>query len=163
MKKYTPIAVVLFGIFLTGCSSALKPTQQPPVAIQANSAVSQALLDQYNDWAGTPYRLGGNNRSGIDCSAFTQITFKERFGVEIQRTTLAQLNSGASVSKQQLRAGDLVFFQTGYKQRHVGIYLQEGKFLHASTSRGVMVSRLDNPYWRKHYWTARRPAGLSAR
>lgn len=163
MKKYTPIAALLFGILLTGCSSVLHQSQPTPASMQAQSEISQALLDQYQSWAGTPYRLGGTNRSGIDCSAFTQITFRDQFGLDIQRTTLAQLQSGASIAKQQLQAGDLVFFQTGYKQRHVGIYLQEGKFLHASTSRGVIVSRLDNPYWRKHYWTARRPSGLSAR
>ncbi|WP_415894068.1 NlpC/P60 family protein [Neptuniibacter sp. PT8_73] len=163
MKFYTPIVLILTGVVLSGCSSTLKQSSAPTVSMQAQSPVSQALLDQYNSWAGTPYRLGGNTRSGIDCSAFTQVTFRDQFGVDIPRTTRDQLGSGSNVSKGQLKAGDLVFFQTGYKQRHVGIYVQEGQFLHASTSKGVIISRLDNPYWQKHYWTARRPKGIDVR
>ncbi|WP_415911384.1 NlpC/P60 family protein [Neptuniibacter sp. QD37_11] len=160
MKFYTPIVLILTGVVLSGCSSTLKQSSAPTVSMQAQSPVSQALLDQYKSWAGTPYRLGGNNRSGIDCSAFTQVTFRDQFGVDIPRTTRDQLGSGSNIAKGQLKAGDLVFFQTGYKQRHVGIYVQEGQFLHASTSKGVIISRLDNPYWQKHYWTARRPKGI---
>ncbi|WP_415890974.1 NlpC/P60 family protein [Neptuniibacter sp. SY11_33] len=163
MKFYTPIVLILTGVVLSGCSSTLKQSSAPAVSMQAQSPVSQALLDQYNSWAGTPYRLGGNNRSGIDCSAFTQVTFRDQFGVDIPRTTRDQLGSGSNIAKGQLKAGDLVFFQTGYKQRHVGIYVQEGQFLHASTSKGVIISRLDNPYWQKHYWTARRPEGIDVR
>ncbi|WP_415884230.1 NlpC/P60 family protein [Neptuniibacter sp. QD34_54] len=163
MKFYTPIVLILTGVVLSGCSSTLKQSPAPTVSMQAQSPVSQALLNQYNSWAGTPYRLGGNNRSGIDCSAFTQVTFRDQFGVDIPRTTRDQLGSGSNIDKGQLKAGDLVFFQTGYKQRHVGIYVQEGHFLHASTSKGVIISRLDNPYWQKHYWTARRPAGIDVR
>jgi len=163
MKFYTPIVLILTGVVLSGCSSTLKQSSAPNVSMQAQSPVSQALLDQYKSWAGTPYRLGGNNRSGIDCSAFTQITFRDQFGLDIPRTTRDQLGSGSNISKSQLKAGDLVFFQTGYKQRHVGVYVQEGQFLHASTSKGVIISRLDNPYWSKHYWTARRPEGIGVR
>ncbi|WP_415887796.1 NlpC/P60 family protein [Neptuniibacter sp. QD37_6] len=160
MKFYTPIVLILTGVVLSGCSSTSKQSSAPTVSMQAQSPVSQALLDQYSSWAGTPYRLGGNNRSGIDCSAFTQVTFRDQFGVDIPRTTRDQLGSGYNIPKSQLKAGDLVFFQTGYKQRHVGIYIQEGQFLHASTSKGVIISRLDNSYWQKHYWTARRPKGI---
>ncbi|WP_415905637.1 NlpC/P60 family protein [Neptuniibacter sp. QD48_55] len=164
MKKfYTPIVLILTGVVLSGCSSTLKQSSAPTLSLQAQSPVSQALLDQYNSWVGTPYRLGGNTRSGIDCSAFTQVTFRDQFGVDIPRTTRDQLGSGSNIAKGQLKAGDLVFFQTGYKQRHVGIYVQEGQFLHASTSKGVIISRLDNPYWQKHYWTARRPKGIDVR
>jgi cell wall-associated NlpC family hydrolase len=60
------------------------------------------------------------------------------------------------VALDELQTADLVFFKTGWKTRHVGIYIGEGQFLHASTSRGVMISSLDNPYWQRHYWTSRR-------
>lgn len=125
------------------------------------SPISEALLRHHQQWQGTPYLLGGDNRKGIDCSAFTQNTFREQFGIEIPRTTLTQLAYGDTVAKHQLKPGDLVFFKTtANKQRHVGIYLEQQIFLHASTSQGVTLSRLDNPYWASHYWTARRIKAL---
>lgn len=148
------------GVFLlTGCSQTAIQKTAPPM-LSANNSVAAILLEQYEDWRGTPYRLGGTNRQGIDCSAFMQRTFADSFNTPLPRTTLAQSQTGRPVNLNQLQAGDLVFFKTGGKQRHVGVYIQEGYFLHASTSRGVMLSRLDNPYWYKHYWMARRSGDI---
>ena len=63
---------------------------------------------------------------------------------------------GKRIRRSQLRAGDLVFFKTGWAKRHVGIYSGSGRFIHASTSKGVISSQLDSDYWRKHFWQARR-------
>lgn len=144
------------SIFLAGCAgTSEKPRQN--LNIESSSTVTQRLLAQHNEWQGTPYKLGGNNKGGIDCSGFTQITFAQRFNRSLPRTTAHQVSQGTAVSKHSLKPGDLVFFKTGgNKQRHVGIYLEDDIFLHASTSRGVMLSKLSNPYWAKHYWTARR-------
>ena len=64
--------------------------------------------------------------------------------------------TGNQVSPRQMQPGDLVFFKTGLKKRHVGIYVKNGAFMHVSSSRGVMLSKLDNPYWSDAFWMARR-------
>lgn len=116
------------------------------------------LSEQQREWAGTPYRLGGISRKGIDCSAFVQKTFLERFNIALPRTTIEQAKYGKLIAKNQIQTGDLVFFKTGRGPNgyHVGIYVKEGLFLHASTKGGVIYSSLSNPYWSKRYWQARR-------
>ena len=111
-----------------------------------------SLNKQYNSWKGVPYKYGGNTKRGIDCSAFVQKTFKDRLNINIPRTTALQSKVGEQVSINELEMGDLVFFKTGFNSRHVGIYLEGGKFLHASTKRGITISRLDNIYYSKHFW-----------
>lgn len=110
----------------------------------------------YEDWKNVKYKYGGNSKKGIDCSAFIQVAFREVLNVNLPRTTKEQVKIGEKISKNQLNTGDLIFFQTGINSRHVGIYLQDGKFLHASTKKGVIISKLDNPYYKKHYWTSKR-------
>jgi len=122
----------------------------PPALIQ------QALLAQHERWVGTPYRIGGTSFQGVDCSALVQNVFEETFRLSLPRTTGEQVHQGQPVSRGELVPGDLVFFRPPGRYDHVGIYLGEGRFLHASSSRGVMISRLDNRYWQRHYWQARR-------
>lgn len=121
-----------------------------------SESVREKLYTQYKEWKGTKYKIGGLGRQGIDCSGFTYVTFKSQFGVVLPRSTEVQAELGKDIGKGQLRAGDLVFFKTGMFVRHVGIYLERGRFLHASTTRGVMISRLDDGYWKAAYWKARR-------
>ena len=80
--------------------------------------------------------------------------------MEVPRTTTELLQSGEKVKRDEIQVGDLVFFRTGPGNRHVGIYMGNGDFLHASSSQGVMTSSLSNPYWHRRYWQARRLAGL---
>ncbi|WP_422666798.1 C40 family peptidase [Billgrantia gudaonensis] len=115
-----------------------------------------ALLDQHQRWVGTPYRLGGESTRGIDCSALVQRVFAETFRLELPRTTGDQVREGEPVDRDALQVGDLVFFRPPGAYDHVGIYVGEGHFLHASTSQGVKLSRLDNVYWQRHFWQARR-------
>ncbi|MDH5433582.1 MAG: NlpC/P60 family protein [Gammaproteobacteria bacterium] len=115
------------------------------------STARQKLLSQYSQWKGTPYKYGGLSKRGVDCSGFVQITFKNQFAKFLPRTTRQQANIGKRIPKSQLQAGDLVFFQTSYKVQHVGISLGNSEFLHASTSKGVMISNLDNAYWHNVY------------
>ncbi|BCG08678.1 bifunctional murein DD-endopeptidase/murein LD-carboxypeptidase [Buttiauxella agrestis] len=121
-----------------------------------NVDVKSRLMDQYASWKGVRYRLGGSNRSGIDCSAFVQRTFREQFGLELPRSTSEQQDSGKSISRSKLRTGDLVLFRAGSTGRHVGIYIGNNQFVHASTSSGVTISSMDEPYWKKRYNEARR-------
>jgi len=156
--------IALFSLtLLAGCSMAPEShTAQvtvvnPQRAIFNDSEViKQRLLGQYGDWKGTPYVYGGLSSRGVDCSGFVHLTFLERLGLSIPRTTRSQVKLGIKVSPRQMQVGDLVFFKTGYNSRHVGIYLGDDQFLHASTSKGVIISFLSNPYWQSHFWQARR-------
>lgn len=115
----------------------------------------QAFTEFYNEWKNVKYKLGGNSRKGIDCSAFTQRIYKEKFDIDIPRTTLTQVNEGVEVAKSELIPGDLVFFKTSKTDKHVGVYVGNNKFLHASI-KGIQYTSLDKPFYKKNYWTSRR-------
>lgn len=151
------LVFALLAITITGCAttSDLSGTLPAESAFQHDDAQSNiaSLLDyHYAEWKGTPHRRGGTGNRGVDCSAFVYLTFKDLFGLELPRTTRAQSKVGNAVKGKNLRTGDLVFFKTGFRRRHVGIYLGDRNFIHASTSQGVMKSSLDSEYWAKHYW-----------
>jgi len=127
------------------------------LAVKNPSKVQSLLRRQYKEWKGVRYRLGGDSKRGIDCSAFVRTAMKSGLGVSLPRTTALQSGVGNTISKSQLQPGDLVFFKTGFlKRRHVGIYMGNQVFLHASTSRGVVLSKLNSSYWQEHYWHSRR-------
>jgi cell wall-associated NlpC family hydrolase len=113
------------------------------------------LFDFYSEWEGVGYKFGGTSKDGIDCSAFIQKAFSEKFDLSVPRTTDMQSELGKEIDKSELKSGDLVFFRTG-DTNHVGIYLEDGMFIHASTSNGVTISELDNVYFKENYWKARR-------
>ena len=116
---------------------------------------NKAFMEFYKEWKNVKYRFGGNSKRGIDCSAFTQRAFKEKFDVKIPRTTWTQVKAGKAVKKSELILGDLVFFKTGKRDRHVGIYMGDGTFMHASI-KGVKFTKLNKPFYKKTYWTSRR-------
>lgn len=129
----------------------VRSLHNPPPAL-----VRQALLAQHERWVGTPYRLGGTTERGIDCSALVQHVFNDTFRLALPRSTGQQVHEGTPVARDELQAGDLVFFRPPGAYDHVGIYVGDGYFLHASTSQGVKLSKLESGYWRRHYWQARR-------
>lgn len=118
--------------------------------------IREALLTQHERWAGTPYRLGGTGFGGLDCSALVQNVFSETFQMQLPRSTGELVQQGTQVARDALQVGDLVFFRPPGRYNHVGIYVGDGYFLHASTSKGVILSKLNNSYWQRHYWQARR-------
>ncbi|WP_438969900.1 NlpC/P60 family protein [Methylophaga sp.] len=144
------IAIILL---LAGCQSSPKHKSLPsfPPNDDTDSYELERLYDQYKVWRGTPYRLGGNNLSGIDCSAFVKRTYEDLFGITLPRTTSQQILVGHKIGRSDLETGDLVFFRSG---KHVGIYLEDNKFMHASTRLGVTISRINNVYWSRYYWRA---------
>ena len=112
------------------------------------------LLRKVDYWWGVRYCLGGSTENCIDCSAFTQIILKDVYGVGLPRTAQEQYNGAVSIEVNELQEGDLVFFKTGTRGRqvsHVGVFLLNNKFVHASTSSGVMISDLNDSYWRQHF------------
>jgi cell wall-associated NlpC family hydrolase len=118
--------------------------------------IQKQLEAEYRRWRGTRHRLGGNSRNGIDCSGFVKAVYKNIFDMDLPRTTKAQATLGRPVKKTDLKAGDLVFFKPPTYPRHVGIYLSNSEFVHASKTKGVTISRMDPYYWDKYFWTARR-------
>lgn len=147
MKKYQLGIFILFG-FITGCSL-------PFVRIDL-SEIERQLYAEARRWKGTPYVHGGNDTDGIDCSGFVFRVYEKLFGIRLPRDTSQQALIGVPISKSQLRAGDLVFFSRYSKLSHVGIYLKNGEFVHASTSSGIIISHLEDGYWQKTYRTSRR-------
>ena len=151
------LVLLLFSPLIQNCSKQRVGPPQPLPELGLSSAqVKSKLIQHYNDWRGVPYRNGGQSRQGIDCSAFVQLTYKEQLRLNLPRTTNQQAYSGIQISTGGLRPGDLVLFKTGWGERHIGIYLERSNFMHVSTNRGVMVSSIAEPYWRKRFWQARR-------
>jgi lipoprotein Spr len=114
---------------------------------------SMPLYAEVSQWLGVRYRHGGLTKKGVDCSGFTFLVYQKVYKKKIPRSTadLSRMKM-QNVSKGSLRTGDLVFFATSKSHNqinHVGIYLKEGKFIHASTSKGVIVSRLDEAYYKR--------------
>ena len=134
-------------------------TREEPVPA-ASPRIAESLEAEVAAWLGTPYQWGGDNRAGIDCSAFVQNVYAAALGLTIPRTTADQKHTGARVTRGALQTADLVFFHTPKSTDHVGIYLGEDRFAHASSSQGVMVSRLSEPYWTAAFTHARRPHDL---
>lgn len=118
---------------------------------------NKVLLENVDDWYGVRYRTGGNTKSGVDCSGFTFAIYAAVYGIALPRVSREQYRISRKISTTELQEGDLVFFNTnGSGVSHVGIYLGNNKFIHASVSRGVMVSDLFESYYLKRYYGAGR-------
>lgn len=157
MKRF--FLCIFIALLLSSCSLiGEKPRvcYQPASSLADSMRVKQMLQNHYSRWQGTPYRQGGMGPSGIDCSGFTLLTYRQLFGLNLGRSTDDQLRQGIPVEREALRPGDLVFFKTGFFKKHVGIYLDKGLFVHVSATKGVTVSTLKRAYWQRSFWTARR-------
>lgn len=144
--------IFLALIVIAGCGSApVKPASYSP-----QDATEYKLRQAAKRWRHTPHRIGGLDRRGIDCSGLVKVLYDDLFQIDLPRSTRLQVRKGRAVGSGQWIAGDLLFFKPNKKGRHVGIYLADREFLHATTRRGVIVSNLSEPYWRESYWKARR-------
>lgn len=114
-------------------------------------ATNTDLYGFIEKWWATPYRYGGAAKDGIDCSAYSGTLVHDVYGIVLSRTARSQYDECEKVKKKDLREGDLVFFKTRRGVSHVGIYLGNGYFTHASTSSGVIISSLDETYYSKRY------------
>lgn len=146
------VVLSLIVLLCMGCGSSSTTLDATADA----SMLEQHLRAAASDWEGTPHRWGGTSRRGVDCSGLVQSVYADLFEVSLPRTTREQARVGKQVRAGRRAPGDLVFFKTGAKTRHVGMYLGRGEFFHASSSAGVTISRLDAPYWQRTYWTTRR-------
>lgn len=131
----------------------IAPAPKPKTPDVGAYAVRHALK-----MVGTPYVWGGNKPGGLDCSGLVQYSYA-RAGVAVPRAVVQQRAASRAVPRKQIRPGDLVFFHLdGKRNSHIGIYIGDGKFVHApSTGKHVTTASLSNPYWRRHFAGARRP------
>jgi lipoprotein Spr len=127
------------------------------LSLEVGSAFAQTPLNETVDGlVGTPYKWAGTSEKGFDCSGFTAYVFA-KFNIDLPHSSKSQDQEGFWVQKSDLRAGDLVFFNTDGKGiSHVGIYLGDGEFIHSATDKGVMKSKLSESYYAKRYVSARR-------
>jgi lipoprotein Spr len=126
-----------------------------PVEYLSNQA---GLFEFIEDWYGTPYKYGGNDRKGIDCSGFSSTLMSNVFAITVPRTSKDQYQNCQKVSKSELKEGDLVFFNIrGRGVSHVGVYLTNNKFVHASVNAGVVISDLGEGYYSTKFMGGGRP------
>ena len=131
-------------------------------ADKAEAATQSQLTNTAYKYIGVPYVYGGTTTSGLDCSGYTRLVFKQ-LGISLNRTSAAQYSQGTAVSKSNLQVGDLVFYNTSGKGvSHVGIYVGNNKFAHSATSTGVTVTSMSTSYWAKRYVGAKRIATFEA-
>ena len=148
MTKIQFLFVSLLILLLTSCGSSKKAA--------AVSKVEFELEKQYQLYKGVPYKYGGTDRRGFDCSGFVGKVYKDGLKTQLPRMTKDMATMGKKVSKHSLKPGDLIFFRPSRKYRHVGIYVGDNLFMHSSTSKGIIKSKLDNVYWKKKFRYAKR-------
>jgi len=146
MQK-TIFFLIFFMIFSVRCKSHSKSEQTNQI---------NKWEQIYQKYKGTKYRYGGTTARGFDCSGFVQRAYMEAYQISLPRTTTAMMKKGKKIAKNKLKTGDLVFFHPTRKYYHVGIYLGDGIFMHASTSKGISKADMHLSYWEKSYVTARR-------
>lgn len=143
----------------TSANAADKTAAKPPVKPDAGKTgiTNTSLKKEVDQWLGVPYKYGGTTKQGVDCSGFCGNVFKNVYNVALGRSAQDIFDQTKPVTRAALREGDLVFFKINSSRvSHVGIYLTDNKFVHASTSRGVMISDLAEAYWTKYYFASGR-------
>ena len=170
IRKPTILLLFLCLVIFTSCGISRKtPVTRP----DSNAKRDKELIQKYEEiigqkidireslplyqaldgWMGVPYQYGSNTRKGTDCSGFTGCIYRDVYKIEIPRSSEDQFTKAKPVKKVQLQEGDLVFFRIDNKKKasHVGIYLGNNKFVHASTSKGVRIDDLESEYYRKYF------------
>ncbi|MDR0579164.1 MAG: C40 family peptidase [Campylobacteraceae bacterium] len=147
MKRLLTILCVT--ILFTACADK---SASKELGFTINKSDNQALYTAISNWLGTPYKIGGTTKKGIDCSGFAGVIYKNVYKKTLNRSSAEIFKKDITrIERSNLSEGDLVFFKTdkGNTPNHIGIYLKDDKFVHASKSKGVIVSSLDEPYYKK--------------
>ena len=156
--------VLLFSAMISSCRShrevtkddgtkKIKEKYAQAMGVDAHDIKNVKLYAFIDDWYGTPYKYGGKSKSGIDCSDFVSTLQVQVYDKKIFPPAASMYQKCHNISRKDLKEGDLVFFKIeSDKVSHVGVYLQNGCFVHASKSKGVMISRLDENYYKKYFF-----------
>lgn len=167
--------IVLVVLTLPGCHSSRSVSRGRGETVSAADADHRGSVDRAHgrkiveharSWLGTPYRYGGNDRRGVDCSGLTCNVYSSAAGVKLPRDSRSQKDFCRKISRSALQEGDLVFFtgkRGSNKVNHVGIYVGDGRMIHASSSRGVMVSDFTTGYWGERYYASGRVDAVTYR
>ncbi len=158
--------MVVLSLSLSACGTSNKKpkpqarthaAQMIQISSTNRSQASQELMIQSMSLIGTPYRFGGNDRTGFDCSGMIKHVYAQALSVSLPRTASDMAASSRPISNKDIQVGDLVFFNTsGSPYSHVGLYIGEGEFIHAPSSNGqIRTARLDNPYFKQRFVGAR--------
>ncbi|MGO1749488.1 MAG: C40 family peptidase [Marinobacter sp.] len=156
------LMVVVTSLVISGCASnqSVRPNtaapQYSPVEAAPGSAKAEKLWQAFERYEGTPYQYGGTTGRGFDCSGFITTAYREGLGQTLPRTTSQMLRYGDVVQPENVKPGDIVFFRIAGKDQHAGIYMGDNRFIHASTSSGVIMSELNGYYWKDRFSGARR-------
>jgi len=158
ISLYKPhlLCLLMFCMILASCGSRRYTPKSDTKAAKAADAMSNLKSKQLyrfiTDWTGVKYRFGGLDKRGIDCSGFAYLLEKEIYGITLPRISRDQANAVKRKNQSNLNEGDLIFFAFGGGDvDHVGIYLNNGFFVHASTTRGVIVDDLTLPAYQKAF------------
>ena len=152
-NKIQLLFIIAAAVFITSCAQRYHGSRYST----ARQIETRSLMQAADYWLKTPYRFGGNDERGIDCSGLVCAVYREVYGLDLPRSTRSQRRLGSSVRTPYIRPGDLLFFQMERgRVNHVGIYLGGSEFIHASSSRGVVISSLRDSYYSERLFTARR-------
>jgi cell wall-associated NlpC family hydrolase len=161
-------------IWIVCCVMITMPSS-PVSGIEMHSSVPFSSVNitrepfkyKVKEYLGIPYRRGGTSKKGMDCSNFVRIVYKRLFNIELPFSVRNQFRSSRlqKINEYEMQSGDLVFFSNTKKKRinHVGMYVSGGQFIHASSSSGIMFSRLDDPYWKNRFVGSKRHMILNSK
>lgn len=153
------------GIVFSGFPASAKENQDVSSFPSVHFSERQ-FKKEVKKYLGIPYRSGGTTKKGMDCSGFTRVVYDRLLGIELPQNSTSQFRFAEleKVSSSDMQTGDLIFFGNSKKKRinHVGVYLSDGQFIHASSSQGITVSSLEDRYWKKRFVGSRRHMALSS-
>ncbi len=174
-RNLSIISGVVLAALLSGCGSSKHVRQvvrpdgiEAPAVVTTNTKgidpkTARELEREARTWLGVKYKYGGDSKSGTDCSGFVKSVYLKVTGIKLPRSSAEQQEYCRSIDRHKLAPGDLVFFSSsrGGRVSHVGLFIGSGDFIHASTSRGVMVSNLSEKYYANHYHSSGRVPGMA--
>ncbi|MBE6319173.1 MAG: NlpC/P60 family protein [Bacteroidales bacterium] len=158
------LLISVFYMFLfTSCSSSSVATSKGKYEVEENSTIRDELVNEARKWLGAKYKYGGHSKNGTDCSGMVMEVYLAVCDYKLPRSSKEQQEFCKKIDKDELRKGDLVFFVTGKNKKrvsHVGLYIGGDDFIHSSSSKGVIISSLNQNYYKRTYHSSGRVEGV---
>ena len=155
------IWIVCCVIIAISSSHAFDMEWQPGSSLSTVGITGEQFKNKVKEYLGIPYRRGGASKKGMDCSSFVRIVYNRLYNIELPFSARGQFRSSRlkKIDDHNMQSGDLIFFSHNNKKKgidHVGMYFSDGQFIHASSSRGIAFSSLEDPYWKKRFVASKR-------